>query len=125
MHVVRSEKPFDEVRENLLKALKEKEIKLFAEFDHKANAEAVDMDLPPTTVLVFGNAAVGTHLMQDVQEIALHLPLKITLLGVDAGTELRYESLEDLKTAYDLSEKSQEIIDKMSKLMAGLTDAAI
>ena len=48
----------------LLKAsLSEKNIPLFAEFDHKLNAEGVGMDMPGATVLVFGNPAVGTRLM--------------------------------------------------------------
>jgi len=34
---------------------------LMAEFDHEANADSVDRDLQPTTVLVFGNPDLGTR----------------------------------------------------------------
>lgn len=44
----------------LLKACRSaKNIPLFAEFDHKLNAEGVGMDMAGAAVLVFGNPAVG------------------------------------------------------------------
>lgn len=33
--------------------------------------------MPPTTVLIFGNARVGTPLMRDAPLLALDLPLKL------------------------------------------------
>lgn len=124
MIILKSQKSFADARQSILDALKEKELKLFAEFDHQKNAQEAGMTLSPISVLVFGNAAVGTHLMQDVPASAVHLPLKITLLELDNGTEIRYESPEDWKTAYPFSDKSKDILDKMTLLMAGLTEAA-
>ena len=43
--------------------LKARDIPLFAEFDHKANAVGAGLAMPEATVLVFGNPAVGTKLI--------------------------------------------------------------
>lgn len=42
--------------------------------DHAANAESVDMELPPTTLLLFGNPKAGTQLMQGSRTIGIDLP---------------------------------------------------
>ena len=49
---------------------------IFARIDHAAGATAVGLSLPPTEVLIFGNAKGGTPLMQSVQTIGIDLPLK-------------------------------------------------
>ena len=57
--------------------LKARDIPLFAEFDHKANAVGAGLAMPEATVLVFGNPAVGTKLMLEASTLALDLPLRI------------------------------------------------
>jgi hypothetical protein len=49
---------------------------IFARIDHAAGATAAGLSLPPTEVLIFGNAKGGTPLMQSVQTIGIDLPLK-------------------------------------------------
>lgn len=41
----------------------ESDLSLMTTIDHADNAESVDMELPPTTVLLFGNPKAGTQLM--------------------------------------------------------------
>ncbi|MGI8738911.1 MAG: DUF302 domain-containing protein [Gammaproteobacteria bacterium] len=45
--------------------------------DHQTNAETVGLDLRPTEVILFGNPALGTPLMQQSQTAGLDLPQKI------------------------------------------------
>lgn len=59
---------------------------LLAEFDHAANAATVGRDLPPTTVLVFGNPALGTPLMAADRTLAVDLPQKLLVTERDDGT---------------------------------------
>lgn len=59
---------------------------LMAEVDHAANADSVDRDLPPTTVLVFGNPELGTPLMQAGRTLAVDLPQKLLVMERDDGT---------------------------------------
>lgn len=51
--------------------------KVFVRLDHAAAAEEYGKSLPPTQVLVFGNPAVGTGLMQKHPEVSIDLPLKV------------------------------------------------
>lgn len=59
---------------------------VMATVDHEANAETVDRDLPPTTVLVFGNPDLGTPLMQASRTLAIDLPQKLLVMERDDGT---------------------------------------
>ena len=61
---------------------------LFARFDHAANAEAVGMQMPPATVLVFGSPQAGTPLMLASPAIAYELPLRVLVHADSAGHTL-------------------------------------
>lgn len=50
---------------------------IFAHINHAQEAEKVNLKLQPTQVLILGNPAQGTALMQVNPQIALDLPLKI------------------------------------------------
>ena len=58
---------------------------LAAELDHQANAARVGLELRPTRLLVFGNPALGTPLMQREQTIAIDLPQKMLVWEDAAG----------------------------------------
>ncbi|WP_238750094.1 DUF302 domain-containing protein [Neolewinella maritima] len=53
------------------------DITIVAELDHQANAASVGLDLPPIRLIVFGNPALGTPLLQDEQIIGIDLPQKM------------------------------------------------
>jgi len=50
--------------------------KIFARVDHGAGAKSVNMPLPPTELLIFGNPKGGTALMQSQRTVGIELPLK-------------------------------------------------
>lgn len=53
--------------------------------DHQANAASVDMELLPTTLIVFGNPNVGTSLMQESRSMAIDLPQKFLIWEDEMG----------------------------------------
>lgn len=59
---------------------------VFSIIDHAANAAANGLELPPTTVVIFGNAAVGTPLMRSEPNLALDLPSRVLVRVNEAGT---------------------------------------
>jgi uncharacterized protein (DUF302 family) len=61
----------------LVSALEEGGVKLFATIDHSGEAARAGLTLQDTKLLVFGNPAAGTPLMQEKPIIALDLPLKL------------------------------------------------
>lgn len=60
---------------------------LFA-LDHAANAASVGLSLPPTAIVVFGNPALGTPLMQSQRTVAIDLPQKFLVYETDDGDVL-------------------------------------
>lgn len=73
---VRSPHPFADTVQRLLAALARHGIKVFAAIDQSAEAAAVGLALPPTTLLIFGNPAAGTPLMAAWPLSGIDLPLK-------------------------------------------------
>lgn len=61
--------------------------------DHAAAARAAGLAMPATQVVVFGNAAAGTPLMQAVPDVAIDLPLR--LLVRDDGSPGSVVSWQD------------------------------
>src|SRR6516225_1412362 len=66
----------EETMTRLEAGVKAKGLTVFARVDHAAGAAAVGLPLPPTEVLIFGNARGGTPLMQSAQTIGIDLPLR-------------------------------------------------
>jgi len=53
--------------------------------DHAAGAEKAGMELPPTTLVIFGNPKIGTPLMKANRQIGIDLPMRV-LVWQDGGT---------------------------------------
>lgn len=74
-----------ETVERLLRLLDAKGIKVFANIDQSAEAARVGLDLGETTLVVFGNPAAGTPVMEASRLAALDLPLKLLIWERDDG----------------------------------------
>lgn len=104
-------------------ALKERDIPLFAKFDHAQNAKEAGLELRPTTVLVFGSPKVGTGLMQADQSISLELPLRISVWEDEPGsTWIAFPRLKLMAAGYGL--ENHPVIAKMEGLMESLARIA-
>ncbi|MGF1551595.1 MAG: DUF302 domain-containing protein [Paracoccaceae bacterium] len=64
--------------------------KVFARLDHAEAAAEYDLEMAPTTVIVFGNPKVGTPMMQENPTLALDLPLKVLVREGENGVEVVY-----------------------------------
>ena len=73
---IRSERGPKDTMDRLESEVKTRGMTVFARIDHAAGATAAGLSLPPTEVLIFGNAKGGTPLMQSAQTIGIDLPLK-------------------------------------------------
>ena len=88
---VRSSYGPEETMNRLETEVKAKGMTVFARIDHAAGAAQVGLPLPPTALLIFGNAKGGTPLMQSVQTIGIDLPLKaLVWQDVSEATWLSY-----------------------------------
>lgn len=58
---------------------------IIAQLNHQVNANSVGLELPPTRIIIFGNPALGTPLMQSSQTTALDLPQKMLVWENNEG----------------------------------------
>lgn len=110
-----SQNDFDTTMELLYSTLKEKQLNVFADFDHQNNAEIVGLNMPKSRVIVFGNPKAGTQLMVDNPEIALDLPLKIAIVENQQKVQVIFTNMATLSKKYKLKNKAP--INKMQILM--------
>ncbi|MFB2532169.1 DUF302 domain-containing protein [Paracoccus sp. p4-l81] len=83
---LRSAYPFAETLDRLRAGFGDNGLRIFAEIDHAEAARGAGLDMPPTVVLIYGNPAAGTPLMQDSPDLALDLPLRV-LVRQDIGDD--------------------------------------
>jgi len=98
---------------------------VFARVDHAGGAEAADLELAPSQLLIFGNPKLGTPAMQDDPLAGLFLPLKVLVYeGADGRVWLAYEDPEE--TLDDLPGISDDAgyVAKMRGALGKLTEKA-
>lgn len=76
---------FDAAIERLMQAIRDRGMTVFARIDHAANAREAGMRMPPSTVLIYGNAKGGTPVMLATPSAALDLPLRVLVREGDDG----------------------------------------
>jgi len=98
-------------------------LKLFAEIDHAAGAASIDMELPPSTLFIFGNPKGGTPLMTQNPRMGIVLPLKMHVYETDGKVMISYPDMEKLAQAHGLDPAAQPI-PNITGLLDGLAGEA-
>ena len=79
----------------------------FSTIDHKANANAVQMNLKPETVVIFGNPKMGTVLMNCNPSMGLDLPLRMLVTTDYEGlTTISYTNPEYWSLKHNIIDKN-------------------
>jgi uncharacterized protein (DUF302 family) len=109
----------------LAAAVEAKGMTVFAHIDHAAGAAAAGLSLPPTDLLIFGNANAGTPLMQSVQTIGIDLPLK-ALVWQDGSdtTWLSYNDPNWLAQRHGVGHENEATLHAMTAALNALAKAA-
>ena len=100
--VVESPHSFAETLSRLIHQIKAHGATVFAVIDHAEGAVAAGLQMPPTTVVVFGNPAVGTPLMLQAPDLALDLPSRALVRQVGPRVEVAYTNPEALAVRHGL-----------------------
>ena len=111
---------FRETLARLEVALEKAGLTLFAVFDHAEGAEEAELSLGPTTVLVFGNPAAGTKLMQANQEAGIDLPLKILVWQADGAVRVTYNDPHWIAERHGLDATTDPVITVMANFLTSL-----
>lgn len=97
-------------------------MKLFAVIDQSAEAHGVGLELRPTTLVIFGNPASGTAVMEAAPLAALDLPLKVLVWADQDQTKVSYLSPVALADRYSLDSSvagSLAGIDPLTEALVG------
>jgi uncharacterized protein (DUF302 family) len=109
--VVPSDATFEATLKRLREAIAERGLTIFAEVDHARNARAAGLEMPPSTVLIFGSATAGTPLMLRAPDIALELPLRVLVRANDmGGAVLAYQDPMELARSFDVEDVAAGIM---------------
>jgi uncharacterized protein (DUF302 family) len=104
--------------ERLEKTIASHGMTVMARIDHAQGAEAAGLPLPPTIVLIFGNAKAGTPLMQVNRTVGVDLPLKVLVWRDEHGvTQMTYNDVGWLAKRYTLPAEVLPFIEKMKQAL--------
>ncbi len=121
---VKAAQPVDITGDQLVAAVDEAGATVVARVDHSDAAAMAGMTLPPETVVIFGNAKIGTPVMEQDPLAGLFLPLKVLIYADDKGQVwLAYEDPADMFAGLKVDPKS-DAVKKMSDALAKLTATA-
>jgi uncharacterized protein (DUF302 family) len=98
-----------------------KDMKVFAVIDQSEEARSAGLKLRDTTLVIFGNPAAGTPVMDAAPLSALDLPLKVLIWADGSRTNVTYYAPAAIAARYGLS-------DELAAKLAGidpLTDALV
>ena len=114
-----------ETLDRLEASLRGNGVTVFARIDHAAGAASVDMALPPTELIIFGQPKAGTPLMQAQQSIGIDLPLKmLAWQDADGKNWLAYNDMAWLAKRHGLGEDLAPAISGIAKALAKLAETA-
>jgi uncharacterized protein (DUF302 family) len=99
-------------------SLNEKGFTLFSDIDHQANANKVDLDMPASRVLIFGNPVAGTKLMQKDITMSFDLPLRLAIIDKDGQTMLIHQTSDDYCKNYQV--ENHPVLEKVESLFTAL-----
>jgi D-alanyl-D-alanine carboxypeptidase len=104
--------------------LRSKGVEVAARIDHAAAAKKNGLELPPAEVLVFGNPALGTHLMLSRPGIALDLPLRVVVWQEADGTVWAgYHDVAELAAQHGITDRANVIASMRKALEAAVKQA--
>lgn len=121
---MKSNHSVSDTADRLEAVLQEKGMKIVARVNHAASAAAVDLELRPTELVIFGNPKVGTPLMQCAQTTALDLPQKALIWEDEEGQVwLGYNDPAYLARRHDMKGCDQ-VLTKVSGALKNFAGAA-
>ncbi|HEX2703657.1 MAG TPA: DUF302 domain-containing protein [Solirubrobacteraceae bacterium] len=104
-------------------ALERRGLTIFARIDHAAGAREVGMELADEAVVLFGNPASGTPLMQSDPRVGIELPLRMLIWRQEEAVLVGYRDPRELPGTYEIA-ADQLILEQMAALLDALASEA-
>jgi len=106
-------------------AAKSKGLNVFTRIDHQQNAANMGLEMPASTLLIFGSPKIGSPLMNAAPSIGIDLPVKALAYEQGGKVYLTYNDPAYLQTRHGLTDAQSGPLTKMSKAVSGLTNKAV
>jgi uncharacterized protein (DUF302 family) len=111
---------FQPTVDRLVAAIEQAGMSIFATIDHAGGASAVGMSMPPTLVLIYGQARGGTPVMQADPASALDLPLRVLIREDGNGdTLIAFHPIQQTLARYKVPGELAERLAKAQQLLIG------
>lgn len=124
--VVQSTGDFDVTYQRLIAAISARDgLRVFAEIDHAENARRNGLELEPTRLVLLGNPAIGTGLMQQTRSLAIDLPQKILVYKVGDTTRVAFNDPHQLMDRHGATQAMDRASRIRGLLMALAKEAAL
>ena len=94
--------PVAQTAERLTELMTERGMTIFATIDQRAAARSAGLELRETVLIIFGNPAAGTPVMDAVPLVALDLPQKLLIWNDEGQARVSYLSPAALAERYAL-----------------------
>lgn len=115
---------FDSTLARLERAITAKGLTIAAKIDHAAAAQRAALTLRPTTLVIAGNPAAGTPLMQADQTMAVELPLRFLVWqGEDGRARISYDPIKSIAARHKLAGRD-ELLSRMTGAIEGIVKEA-
>jgi len=124
MSVIESDYGVAETETRLVDAIEGKGLTVMARVDHRANAQSVDLDMPATRLVIFGNPKAGTQLMKCAPTVAIDLPMKMLIWEDGEAVRIGYNTPDYLVERHGIGDCAAPVQAKMRKALAGLARQA-
>lgn len=111
---------FDDTVQRLLAALANHGVKVFATIDQQAEALAVGLSMPPTTLILFGNPMAGTPLMLANPQSGVDLPLKALVVESQGSVDVIINSAKYIIERHALPAELIANLAPVERLIAGV-----
>lgn len=82
-----------------------KQVTLFNEIDHQANAKKAGGEMGKATLFIFGNPAAGSKFMASYPQAAIDLPLKVLVFEEKGKVYISYINPADIASNYKGADK--------------------
>ncbi len=123
VEILDSDDDFDTTLARTRGALEDASVASIAEVDHAAAADEVDMELDPSTLLVFGSPQVDAPLIADQRSAAIDLPHRLLVYREDGRVRVAYDDPRYVQTRHGLT-GADEQVDEVADVLAELARTA-
>ncbi len=105
--------------------VRKKGLTVFARINHQENAANMGLEMPSSTLLIFGSPKIGAPLMNISPTIGIDLPVKaLAYEGSDGNVYLSYNDPAYLQTRHKLK-SGQGALAKMSNALDKMSTHAV